>query len=338
MKDTALPLITAVIPTRWRADMVVRAVRSALEQTYPEVEVVVVVDGPDPVTVEALEALAEPRLQVIALAENAGGSEARNIGIRAARGTWIALLDDDDQWFPEKLTVQMAAVPDKSASYAMVTSQRAEQQPGHAAVIAPRRILRAGEDVSEYMFYQEDSQHHICGPQTSSFFGTKELFLAVPFTQGLKCHQDWDWYLRAMHHPGIQAVMVEQPLYIMDVEPARPRMTQVARWRLSLDWVESRKNLFTPRAYRSFLINECMFRSEETANRARTFRELFSLSRRSGKLETRELVAIVKWYLLRPSVRMGIRRLQGRMKASLSKMTTMQRSIDEPTGKREVHD
>jgi len=74
MTNRSLPLITAVIPTRWRSDLVVRAVRSALDQTYPKVEVVVVIDGPDTMTVRALEELGDSRVRVRALADNVGGS------------------------------------------------------------------------------------------------------------------------------------------------------------------------------------------------------------------------------------------------------------------------
>jgi glycosyltransferase involved in cell wall biosynthesis len=337
MTDTTTPLITAVIPTRGRADLVVRAVLSALNQTYPHVEVIVVVDGPDDATLAALKAIQEQRLRIIALAENVGGSEARNIGVRAARGTWIALLDDDDQWFPEKLATQMA-VADISARYFLVTCRRLERQPGHPDVLAPRRGLRAGEDVSEYMFYPEDKRHHICGPQTSSFLATKELFLAVPFSKGLRCHQDWDWYLRVMHNDGTVAVMVDEPLYVMDVEPERPRMTQIAKWQFSLDWVEARKNLFTPRAYRSVLINECMFRCEETTHRTQTFKELLSLCQRSGNLRSTDLITIAKWYLFRPSVRLSLRRYQRQIKASLRGGSIGIRAMERLPNKQEAHD
>ena len=336
MTDAALPLITAVIPTRGRADIVARAVRSVLNQTYPNVEAIVIVDGPDPTSVATLKAIDEPRLRVIALDQNVGGSEARNIGVREARGSWIALLDDDDQWLPEKLTTQMA-LADMSARHCLVTCRRLERQPGRPDVLAPRRGLRKGEDVSEYMFYPEDTRHHICGPQTSSFLATRELFLAIPFSARLKCHQDWDWYLRAMRNDATVAVMVDEPLYIMDVEPERPRMTQVAKWQLSLDWVESCKSLFTPRAYRSFLINECMFRCEETDHRAQIFKKLLSLCRRSGKLRSKDLIAIVKWYFFRPSVRIGMRRFQRQIKVGLWSAGTNTRAMETAPTKQEVH-
>ena len=333
MTGVTLPLISAVIPTRGRADLVARAVRSALSQTYANVEVVVVVDGPDPATVETLETLREPRLRVITLVENVGGSEARNIGVRGARGSWIALLDDDDQWLPDKLARQMALVADTTALHCLVTCRRLERQPGQPDILAPRRTRRPGEDVSEYMFYSGDNQRHTCGPQTSSFLGTRELFLDVPFSKGLKCHQDWDWYLRAMRNDTTVSAMVDEPLYIMYVESERPRLTQIARWEYSLDWIESHRNLFTTRAYTSFLINECMFRCEQTSGRMRIFRKLMALCRTNATLRTKDLAAIVKWYLFRPSVRLRLRHSYKRLQVS----PTDRLALETPPRKREVH-
>jgi len=336
MPDSTLPLITAVIPTRRRAGLVLRAVRSALGQTYPNVEVVVVVDGPDAETVETLQGLAESRLRVIALAENVGGSKARNIGVREAQGRWIALLDDDDQWMPEKLAKQMATMAHTDARHCLVTCRRLERQPGQPDILAPRRLPRAGEDVSEYLFYSEDSNKHTSGPQTSGFLGTRELFLEVPFSEGLKCHQDWDWYLRAMHNRETVAVAMDEPLYVMYVEPARPRVTDIARWELSLDWVESRKHLFTQRAFISFLINECMFRCEETSNRARIFRKLLALSRSSGRLRMKDLMAAMKWYMFRPSVRLRLVRPYKRLRASLRAAAATSHAMEAPPREQEV--
>jgi glycosyltransferase involved in cell wall biosynthesis len=337
MTGLPVPLITAVIPTRMRSGLVVRAVRSALGQTYPNVEVVVVVDGPDTATVGALESLAESRLRVIALTENVGGSKARNIGVREARGSWIALLDDDDEWFPEKLAKQMATVANETAPHRLVTCRRLERQPGEPDKLAPRRTLREGEDVSEYLFYSEDSNRHTSGPQSSGYLGTKMLFQDVPFSEGLKCHQDWDWYLRAMCKAATVAVAMDEPLYIMYVEPARPRVTDVARWELSLDWVESRKHLFTQRAFISFLINECMYRCEETSNRTRIFRILFAVCRRSGRLRTRDLIAAVKWYTFRPSVRLRLVGSYRQLRASLNGAAAGSRALEVPPTKHEVH-
>ena len=118
----SLPLVSTVIPTRNRPDLVARAVRCALDQTYPNLEVIVVIDGPDAATEAALRAIGDPRVTVIALARNVGGSEARNIGVRATRGEWVALLDDDDEWFPEKIQKQLALVQASEAKLQLISS------------------------------------------------------------------------------------------------------------------------------------------------------------------------------------------------------------------------
>src|SRR5687768_2514241 len=91
------PAVSVVIPTRARPELVRRAVRSALDQTLRDIEVVVVVDGPDPPTRQTLADIDDSRLRVVELAERGGAPAARNAGVRHARGRWTALLDDDDE-------------------------------------------------------------------------------------------------------------------------------------------------------------------------------------------------------------------------------------------------
>ena len=95
------PVVSAVIPTRNRPELLCRAVRSVLSQTIRDIECIVVIDGPDMATVNALREIADARLSVMELPENVGGCEARNLGARAAKGEWVALLDDDDEWLPQ---------------------------------------------------------------------------------------------------------------------------------------------------------------------------------------------------------------------------------------------
>jgi len=74
------PQVSVVIPTLHRPQLVLRAVRSVLAQNFHAIEVVVVVDGDDPSTLETLKAIVDPRMRVVALAQNVGGAEARNSG------------------------------------------------------------------------------------------------------------------------------------------------------------------------------------------------------------------------------------------------------------------
>jgi len=99
-----MPAITAIIPTYNRAGTIGRAVRSALEQTRPCDEVIVVDDGSTDDTAEVLAAF-DGRIRVIRKA-NGGVSSARNVGVAAAKTRWVAFLDSDDRWQPDKIAKQ----------------------------------------------------------------------------------------------------------------------------------------------------------------------------------------------------------------------------------------
>ena len=114
-------LVSVIIPTRNTPQLVLRAVRSALNQTYPHLEVIVVVDGPDPATNEALNTVVDERLRVVALDHSVGGSDARNIGVQNASGHWVAFLDDDDEWLAPKIEKQIDAALDSNSPFPVVT-------------------------------------------------------------------------------------------------------------------------------------------------------------------------------------------------------------------------
>lgn len=97
-----LPLFSVIIPVRDGADTIVRATSSVLNQTYPHVEAVVVVNASTDRTVDTLAAINDPRLRVIQLSQ-AGRSHARNVGIHAAHGEFLIFLDADDELLPAKV-------------------------------------------------------------------------------------------------------------------------------------------------------------------------------------------------------------------------------------------
>jgi hypothetical protein len=102
------PLVSVVVPTHNRVALLKRTLRSILGQNISDVEVIVVDDG----SVDDIAAVVgdlDPRIQVLRNRQPAGVSAARNRGIAAAQGEWIAFCDDDDLWAPDKLARQLGA-------------------------------------------------------------------------------------------------------------------------------------------------------------------------------------------------------------------------------------
>ncbi len=110
------PLVSVVIPTYMRGDLLRRAIGSVVAQTCLDWELIVVDDAsPDDSVTSVVAAFGDPRIRYIRHERNQGAPASRNTGIRAATGTYIALLDSDDEWLPEKLEVQLALFHDSSS-------------------------------------------------------------------------------------------------------------------------------------------------------------------------------------------------------------------------------
>lgn len=102
-------LVSVVIPTHNRHDLIQRAVESALYQTFQQIEVIVVSDGSTDDTASVVNKICDidKRVSFIEYFPGKGGNHARNTGIKAAKGEWVAFLDDDDKWHETKLEKQM---------------------------------------------------------------------------------------------------------------------------------------------------------------------------------------------------------------------------------------
>jgi glycosyltransferase involved in cell wall biosynthesis len=114
------PLVSAVVPTYGRPEHLVSAVRSVAAQTYDPIELIVVDDcSPDPIApqLDGVDLSTLDRVVVRRHETNRGANAARNTGIEEARGEYVAFLDDDDRWKPQKIASQLAtfrAAPDST--------------------------------------------------------------------------------------------------------------------------------------------------------------------------------------------------------------------------------
>jgi glycosyltransferase involved in cell wall biosynthesis len=214
--------------------------RSVLAQDWP-LELIVVDDGSTDDTPDLVVADPDPRIRYERQPKR-GASAARNRGVALARHAWVAFLDSDDRWLPDKLALQMPALlrdPDlpQLGYHAVIV-----QGDGWAS-LRPRRGLAAGERVGDYLFREGGLM------QTSTMCGRRELFLSWGFDPALPRHQDWDLCLR-LEAAGVRFTWIPQPLAVWSCARDGRRLSDESGRAASLRWVEGARGALTPAAYR----------------------------------------------------------------------------------------
>lgn len=305
------PEVSVVIPTLQRPDLVTRAVRSALAQTIAAIEVIVVIDGPDPLTRQALEDLGDPRVRPIELAERGGAPNARNVGAQQARAPWTALLDDDDEWLPTKLERQLALARQAGVPLPVVVSRLVNRTP-RAEFVLPRRVPEAGEPISEYLSRRRGLFHGDGFVQTSTIMAPTELLRRVPFTVGLRRLQEMDWTIRVTSHDGVALLFATEPLVVWHTDEDRPRVSFDLPWKQQLEWLRRTRPLLTRKAYAAIVMSIISAMAAPTRS-PKVFALLWREAHRHGRPGLLDYVTFLQVWLLPAKVRQGLRdRLIGR--------------------------
>lgn len=114
-------LVSIVVPMYHAAGYIVQTLDMVRAQTYQDFELILVEDGPGDGSAEAVEkyvnAHADPRIRLLRQKKNGGAARARNLGVAAAEGRYLAYLDADDVWLPDKLTKELAFLKEKQAGF-----------------------------------------------------------------------------------------------------------------------------------------------------------------------------------------------------------------------------
>lgn len=229
MHDAAnAPAFSVIMPAYNAEATIERAIRSVLAQTEPDFELVVIDDGSRDATREIVAALAaqDARVRPLALARNGGVAGARNAGLDAARGRYIAFLDADDHWLASKLALQRQAF-EAGATVAFGAYFR-EGAGGRRLVAAPasvdfRRLLR-GNCIG-----------NLTGAYDRQRLGT--------FHQRPIGHEDYLMWLEILRKGGV-ATGIQQPLavYAEGGASLSSNLARSARW----TWAIYRRHLGLP--------------------------------------------------------------------------------------------
>jgi len=298
-------LVSAVIPTFNRPSLVVVAVKSALNQTHHNMEIIVVVDGPDDSTSKALEAIADPRIRIVILPQHQGACGARNAGIQAAKGEWIAFLDDDDEWLPRKIELQMAAAR-RSVHRIPVVSCRVIARMPFGDEVWPRRFPSAGEPISEYIFRRRSLSSGEAMIGTPMLLTKREILLKHPFRPGLRKHQDSDWVIRVANQEGVGFEFEPSALAICLYDQTFSGITNADDWCYSLRWIEEMRQVITPKAYSSFILLNVARQAASVAT-TREYLKLLELAIRRGKPDFFHILLYVGMRFVPRHVRIDVR-------------------------------
>ncbi|WP_375510878.1 glycosyltransferase family 2 protein [uncultured Nostoc sp.] len=109
------PKVSVIIPAYNTEAYLAKAIESVLEQTLTDIEVIIVDDASSDKTVEVAKSFTDPRLKIIVNQQNLGAAAARNRALRAAQGEWIAVLDSDDWYAPERLSKLVSLANERNA-------------------------------------------------------------------------------------------------------------------------------------------------------------------------------------------------------------------------------
>ena len=149
MKTSSNPKVSVIIPVYNAAAFIDRCVRSALEQTLPEIEVICVDDRSLDESAAVLGSIRDPRLRIIEFSENQGVSAARNAGLDAAEGEYVQFLDSDD-WLDADYLEAMVAHAERTGEDLIVNSNYIEEFPESGKKGYSSRFGFIGDDPAYY--------------------------------------------------------------------------------------------------------------------------------------------------------------------------------------------
>ncbi len=182
------PRVSVIIPTYNRDALLKRAIKSVLNQTYKEFEIIVVDDGSTDKTFDVVKKFEDKRIKYIRLKERHGASHARNIGIKLARGKYIAFLDSDDEWLPKKLEKQINVLENSPPKVGVVYT-------GYWIIWDNKKFLGKIPKMRGYIFEDELLEDHIS--PTSCILLRKICIEKVGgFDEELPARQDYDLWIR----------------------------------------------------------------------------------------------------------------------------------------------
>lgn len=192
-------MVSAIITTHNRANLLSRAINSVLNQTYQDIEIIVVSDGSTDETDKVMEGyINNPMINYISYHPAKGGNYARNTGIKVAKGEFIAFLDDDDEWLPEKIEKQLEVMKANENIGLVYTGTNVIYV--DEGIEYPSIRYKCGDLSKEILFA------NYIGSTTTVMLRQSILDGNICFDENLKALQDYDLWIRICQTTDIGVV------------------------------------------------------------------------------------------------------------------------------------
>ncbi len=238
------------MPVFNRAGIVAPAIRSVLSQTLKETELLIVDDASSDDLGGALAPFRyDPRLHLLRHERNRGVSAARNTGMDAARGRFVAFLDSDDLWHPAKLERQVAAIAGADEAKIFCVTQTEVIMPGGWTRVRPEHGPHPGQSFAEYLYVDGGFA------QTSSFLLTRSLVDAVRFREGLRQYEDHLFFIEC-GAAGAEYRLVREPLVTWHNDERPDRLSAEVSERRARQFLDAAGDTMSERARIAFEANE----------------------------------------------------------------------------------
>jgi glycosyltransferase involved in cell wall biosynthesis len=236
---------SVIIPWHGNKEHLLRAMASLDAQTERDFELLIVCNGNAVGMVEELRQWKElPPCHVLA-SPPADANRARNAGIDSAKGKWLALLDADDEFTPDKLASMRKAIAAGDSAIFLSLGTRV-RGPGKTSVF-PHSLLGPDENMAEFFFSRG------CNCSTTAIVVRADVARNVRFTPGLPKFQDNDFLIRAQA-AGEKICMVNNPLFLWHDASETGRISRGGNYEQQMAWAKSLAPAFTKKAFHAFCV------------------------------------------------------------------------------------
>ena len=285
------PMVSVVIPTYHRPSLIARAVQSALRQSLTDLEVIVIIDGTDDGTRAVVDGLGDARTRVIEQGTNQGPAEARNRGVQEARGRYIALLDDDDEFTAEKLETQLRLIQHRGMEGDFLVACRSiiSTNEGDPRIL-PERLFQEGDDLSEYLLDRRSPFKRTGMIASGSLMFPRSLASRVPFPKD-NVLEDFSWLLLCVIRDRVPLFMCPEPMFIYHVNPESASRNKIIDWHLSLEWARRYRMHMTGAAFSGLLASTTVWRAKRQAGYP-AFVEIAKVMKQEGNPR------LMHWFML----------------------------------------